>query len=416
MSVLSCSKTQEGVLYNPSAEDAREIHFIQESLLKEFPQDAASGTIQLDIARPGGASKCSVVLGIRGKDAEAFSLPEEEVVFPYGVTSVTVPVTVDLSSLLLGAQMSAEVYIDERSHSTSDRSVWDTHFTDKVVLNVSYMIEWEELYRETEDGGRVRQTGLYTYNGFYKGRDGGLELDKAKGADIYRINDWASGVGFKFIVNEDGSCTVPAQSIGYFHSTYNQYVQVADYAEYYGDKSYYNSYPCSFDGKNTYTFNVIYFVKEGIFARGPETFVLDNSDKVLPEIYINYDGVGKTENGFSYPKLSFQMNEGTRYYLATIVKGDATADESRLESIRNSMISGKEPDTYPVNTFYGDNDDVWNITKGCYTAVALAYDLDDNPAEKLETLRFTFDPNDEFGAEIVDLQWFIDESSETYSP
>lgn len=59
------------------------------------------------------------------------------------------------------------------------------------------------------------------------------------------------------------TCVVPAQSIGYFNSNYNEYVQVSDMAVYQGDESLYKSYPCTYDGKGTFTFYLIYYVSDG---------------------------------------------------------------------------------------------------------------------------------------------------------
>ena len=81
-----------------------------------------------------------------------------------------------------------------------------------------------------EPGEEVRQTATFIYNGFYTGRATGLTVDRAEGTNIFRVNDWASGVGFRFILNDDNTCTVPAQSIGYFNSNYNEYVYVSDMA------------------------------------------------------------------------------------------------------------------------------------------------------------------------------------------
>ena len=39
-----CDKEQNGTIYSPGSEDAKEIHFIQSSLTKEFPQGTETGT------------------------------------------------------------------------------------------------------------------------------------------------------------------------------------------------------------------------------------------------------------------------------------------------------------------------------------------------------------------------------------
>lgn len=57
-----CSKEQEGSIYRPGTDDAKEIHFIQSSLTKEFPQGSKSGTLEIEIARPDNKGELSVSL------------------------------------------------------------------------------------------------------------------------------------------------------------------------------------------------------------------------------------------------------------------------------------------------------------------------------------------------------------------
>lgn len=138
-----------------------------------------------------------------------------------------------------------------------------------MTLSATYELEWETLYRTTGEGEEIPQLATYHYNGYYSGRDSGLEVEKAVGANIFRLKDWASGVTFKFVLHDDNTCTVPAQSIGYYNSNYNEYVYVADMAVYTGNDSAYASYPCTFDGESTFSFYLIYYVSSGYFARGP---------------------------------------------------------------------------------------------------------------------------------------------------
>ena len=64
----------------------------------------------------------------------------------------------------------------------------------ETCFKVSFALEWEEFTRINEEGEEVRQTATYHYNAFYSGTDGGLTVDKAVGVNIFRVNDWASGV------------------------------------------------------------------------------------------------------------------------------------------------------------------------------------------------------------------------------
>ena len=56
---------------------------------------------------------------------------------------------------------------------------------------------------------------------------------------------------------------VPGQSTGYYLDSEGQYVYVADLAQYVGNEGMYSNYPCTWDGAQTFTVNVIYYVETG---------------------------------------------------------------------------------------------------------------------------------------------------------
>ncbi len=413
-SFASCSKTQEGPIYNSNGDDGKEIHFIQSSIGKEFPSDMTQGTIDVQIARPGNRGTYSVWLLNRGDDSGLFSVPDM-VTIPDGEYSVSVPVEVDLSKLIMGSDISTTLYIRERDAYLGDNSAYVSQYTDKIDVSASFEIIWEPYYRTDASGEQVRQTATFHYNGFYTGRTSGLEVDKAAGADIYRVNDWASGVGFKFILREDNTCVVPAQSIGYFNSNYNEYVQVSDMAVYQGDERMYASYPCTYDGKGTFSFYLIYYVSEGYFAKGEETLVFESDADRTPLMAIDFDGIETTETGFKAPRLSFYVNEYVKSYKATVVSGDIASDPAALAGVRSKLIAGEAPGPYPVLTLYSDHSELWSVPGGNFTAVALAYDEEGMPCDLYHT-RFTCDPSGIYVPEAVAFDFYREDSSPAYSP
>lgn len=230
----ACSKTQEGTYYNPNKDDSKEIHFIQSSIEKEFAQDAQSGTIDVQIARTGNRGSYTVYLAQKTSDLNnltRFKVPSK-VTIPDGKYSVTVPVEVDLSNFIMGSNYKTTLLISKREVNPGGDGAQVSQFSDKVALSASYELTWEPYMRIGSDGGQVQQLATYHYSLYYTGRDSGLEVEKAVGANIFCLKDWASGVAFKFILHDDNTCTVPGQSIGYFNSNYNEYVYVADMAEY----------------------------------------------------------------------------------------------------------------------------------------------------------------------------------------
>lgn len=398
----ACDKEQTGTIYRPSSEDAKEIHFIQSALTKEFQQGTDSGIIELEIARPGNDGELSVELENKGTHEDMFTVPST-VTLPDGSYSVKIPVEVDLSQLLPGSTLETTVLIVGRQEESGE-GAYVTQFSDKIKLSVSYSLEWEPYYRIDENGNEVQQTVTYNYNAFYTGRDSGLPVEKAVGANIFKVNDWASGVSFKFILNDDNTCTVPAQSIGYYNSNYEEYVKVADMAEYTGSKTAYSSYPCTYDGKGTFSFYLIYYVSAGYFAQGNETMTLDGSEDRTPFMEIEFDGIETTETGFKAPRLSFYKNEYTRFYKATVVSGDITGDAGRQNEIKRMLAEDKKPGTVPVLTLYDDNSELWNVGAGNCTAVALAYDSTSN-ATTLFMKRFTCDPNGIYAPKVNKFEW-----------
>ena len=334
---------------------------------------------------------------------------------PDGSHSVTVPVEVDLSNFVMGSNYKTTLYISSREARPGDNAAQVAQYSDKVTLSATYELEWETLYRTTGEGEEIPQLATYHYNGYYSGRDSGLEVEKAVGANIFRLKDWASGVTFKFVLHDDNTCTVPAQSIGYYNSNYNEYVYVADMAVYTGNDSAYASYPCTFDGESTFSFYLIYYVSSGYFAQGTEKLIFDTDIDTTPVVEIAFEGIETTSTGFKAPKLHFSPNEYTKYYKAAVVAGDITADAERQQEVRRQLIDDKLEAVTPVVTLLADDASVWNVPSGNYTAVALAYDSIENPC-KLYTQRFTNDPNDEYAPRSLEFEFYAPENNLNYSP
>ena len=413
----ACSKTQEGTYYNPNKDDSKEIHFIQSSIEKEFAQAAQSGTIDVQIARTGNRGSYTVYLAQKTSDLNnltRFKVPSK-VTIPDGKYSVTVPVEVDLSNFIMGSNYKTTLLISKREVNPGDDGAQVSQFSDKVALSASYELTWEPYMRIGSDGGQVQQLATYHYSLYYTGRDSGLEVEKAVGANIFRLKDWASGVAFKFILHDDNTCTVPGQSIGYFNSNYNEYVYVADMAEYTGNESAYASYPCTFDGKDTFSFYLIYYVSSGYFSQGTEKLVFESEPDTTPIVDIEFQGIETTATGFRAPKLYFSPNSYTKFYKASVVEGDITADTQRQDEIRQQLIDDKLEGVVPTVTLYSEDASVWNVPKGNYTAVALAYDSIENPC-KLYTQRFTNDPNDEYAPRSLEFEFYAPENNLNYSP
>ena len=413
-SLVACTKG-EGTLYKEKSDDGKEIHFLQKAVTKEFTKGLTEGTILVDIARPGKTGTYAVWLNLIGDDKEHFTVPGK-VEVKDGEYSAQIAIKVDLASLMVGSDYKSTLYIYDREAQLGADAVWDTQFVDKIDIKVSFALEWEEYTRVNEAGETVRQTATYHYNAFYSGNDGGLTVDKAVGANIFRVNDWASGVSFRFILNEDNTCVVPAQSIGFFNSNYNEYVQVSDMAVYTGNKAAYNSYPCTYDGKGKFTFNLIYFVTGGYFAKGEETLTFDGEEDTTATVKIVFEGIANTETGFAAPKFTFIPGEYTKQYKVAFVEGNIVGDKNALKTVRGALIADREVGVIKPRTFYAENTDIWNIPQGNYTAVALAYNQDGEPEKELYALRFTSDPAGVLAPKVTLFNWYCPTDNPLYDP
>ncbi len=414
LAATACSQTQESDTFVPNGADSKAIHFIQSSIVKEFAQESKEGVIEVQIARSANKGSYTVYLSNKGSHAALFQVPDK-VTFADGDYAVTIPVAVDLKQFSVGSNYKTTLAISDREVAVPDQSADISQFSDKVTITASFELEWEPYFRTNGSGEKVRQLATYHYSLYYNGRDAGLEVEKAIGANIFRVNNWASGVSFKFILNKDNTCTVPAQSIGYFNATYNEYVYVADMAVYTSNDAAYASYPCTFDGKDTFTFYLIYYVSGGYFAQGKETLVFESDPITTPVVAIEYKGVETTTTGFRAPRLSFTPNSYTKSYKATVVAGDITADAEQQAIVRQGIIDNKLESVTPLLTLFAADDAVWNVPRGNYTAVALAYDEKNQPAT-LYTKRFTCDPDNEYPVKVHELEWFASDKYSAYSP
>ena len=122
-------------------------------------------------------------------------------------------------------------------------------------------------------------TGDYVYTLFFVSEDGpytdqGLTLYQSnEDPTRYKIEHWGNDVDFIFTYNEaTGEVMVEDQEVGYVHPQYGT-VFVDDIVDYAGTKEMGFSY--FEDG--VFHFAVIYYVNEGNFGYGEETFTLTNN-------------------------------------------------------------------------------------------------------------------------------------------
>lgn len=376
----SCSQDLIGEFSESSDSDNKEIHFIQKSLVKEFKQGLTTGEFAVTLARNGNKGTYKVVLQKGGMNAALFSL-RDTVVIPDGCYSVDIPVKVDLSKVVLGSSVTASLVIIGRDAELDDNPSYISQFSDFLDLTASFALEWEPYMRTTESGEIVQQTATYNYDLFYQGYQSGMLVEKAKGTDnVFRLLDWAAGTTFTFRIENDKNVVVPRQSVGYLYEQSNEYVQVADLDQYFGGNgSYYSSFPCTFDGKN-FSLSLIYFVTDGIFAYGNESFSFTDDHDFDASVSVTYDGDGK---------FSFEFGRYTSYCRAAVAPGDITKLDERLNEWNKKICLGDE--SADIRKFT-EEEQTWTPAQANSTLLVVPFDEDDVPGAMV-AIRFTYDPS-----------------------
>lgn len=289
---------------------------------------------------------------------------------------------------LLGSSVSASLCIIGRDAELGDDPAYITQYSDLLDLTASFILEWEPYMRTTENGEQVQQTATYYYKQFYEGYQRGMLVERAKGTtNIFRLLDWGAGVNFFFKVNSDNTVVVPGQSIGYYYSGSDEYVYVSDIAQYLGDEAYYDRFPCTFDGKQTFTLNLVYYVTDGMFGYGPEKIVFAGDHDNDPVVAATYEGDGK---------FSFEFNSFTSSCRAVVVEGDITGDSEELNKVYKQICLGQRDD---IRTF-SDNIQEWTPSSPSNTMIVVPFDVEGKPGEMV-AIRFTYDPAGSFTPEVV---------------
>lgn len=388
LSLVACDQDQISEMASPNDSDNKEIHFVQKSLVKEFEQGTKEGEFTVVLARNGNKGTYRVLLQKSGKNASLFSV-RDTVVIPDGQYSVEVPVTVNMNAVVLGSSVTASLCIIGRDAELGDDPAYITQYSDFLDLTASFTLEWEPYMRTTESGELVQQTATYYYSQFYEGYQRGMLVERAKGTtNIFRLLDWGAGVNFFFKVNSDNSVVVPGQSIGYYYSGSDEYVYVSDIAQYLGDEAYYDRFPCTFDGKQTFTLNLAYYVTDGMFGYGPEKIVFAGDHDNDPVVAATYEGDGK---------FSFEFNSFTSSCKAVVVEGDVTGDTAELNKVYKQICLGQRDD---IRTF-SDNTQQWTPSVPSNTLIAVPFDAEGKPGEMI-AIRFTYDPDGTIAPEVLE--------------
>ena len=135
-----------------------------------------------------------------------------------------------------------------------------------------------EYYGGGANPWTVQATGTYTYTLFFGSEeepaaDEGIELQYNEDNGAYRLTHWGYDVDFSFVWDkETNAVTVPEQFTGYVHSSYGE-VYVAEADDIVKEEDAIG--PGFYDPETlTFHFHVAYYVADGVFNAGDETYTL----------------------------------------------------------------------------------------------------------------------------------------------
>lgn len=179
-------------------------------------------------------------------------------------------------------EKSGEVYFDASEMESGDYAFVVVTFDEEGNLKKDDGVDFlYKLASATEEWNAIA-TGEFTYSQFFTNEDESPYVEE--GMTLYqssvdgtrfKIGDWGYSEGddfppLYFSFDGFGNVLVEKQETGFVSSYGTVYVE--DCVTKYGSTQYGVS---SFDAEDqTFTFSMVYYCSQGVFARGPETFVI----------------------------------------------------------------------------------------------------------------------------------------------
>lgn len=309
---VGCDKDQINATFTGEGEDAQSAYFAQKTITESFEATATGDkVVYVNLLRQNAESDLTVELQTAMNEATAafYEIPESAS-FNAGEYGVKIPVYIhNVENYAPGVTYSAVIGVVNPDHEAVDGIV-SIAKNSSVTVSTSLVLNWIPQYTLKDptkllandltaadyvvgpNGAPLQQTGTYTYTFWWEGDDEGLTLERAEGTSIFRICDWGGGIDLIFTVNPDKKITIDGEEYmtlsvtEQFSGTTNgkggPEVYISDMFEYTGRDSYFESYPCYWDGERTFVFNLLYYVEEGIFDMPTEeVFVLDDGSASL---------------------------------------------------------------------------------------------------------------------------------------
>lgn len=315
LAAVGCDKDQLNATFTGEGEDAQRAYFAQKTITESFDATATGDkVVYVNLLRLNAEGELTVELETTMDEATArfYEIPES-VSFADGEYGVKIPVGISgVENYAPGVTYAAVIKAINPDHEAVDGGgIVSVEKNNSVTVSTQLALNWVPQYTlkdPTEllandltaadyvvgpNGAPLQQTGTYTYTFWWEDSvDEGLTLERAEGTSVFRINHWGADVDLIFTVNPDKKITVDGQEYmtlsvtEQFSGTTNgkdgPEVYISDMLEYTGENSYFESYPCYWDGERTFVFNLMYYVENGYFDMPTEeVFVLDDGSVSL---------------------------------------------------------------------------------------------------------------------------------------
>lgn len=421
----SCSQDHTSTIFDPSGESASAIYFVSEGFAMEYEATATTDEVMVDVYRANATGDVEIPLDVvYSTGAEAFVTAPTVASFKDGDFKTTLAIQFsNISNFVRGVTYTVTFSegapstesIKKLGQKTKSLATDVSYKFPALTVSASLKLEWEPVYilkdwnnlfvdpaTLTDDayaldaaGKKQIQGGVYTYTSFFTGTDDAVELQRAKGTNVFRMINWGGGVApvmnmdlTNTYTDENGvahpTFTIPHTFIGYVHSQYGN-VYFSDVMTYnpalYAN---YECFPCYFDIANgVFNFCVIYYDAEGPWdiagsTKPTETFVL-NSGIVVYDYATSAEYKGMTvgpDNAAADASFEVKTGADATGFTYALVSGDISKD---FAATAEAIVAGTQADAVAV-TELGEKGVtplvIEALEGGAYTLVVVAHDKD----------------------------------------
>lgn len=284
-----CSQDQISTKYNPAGDSADKAFFLQKGIMQEFPVSATGEQVlSVAIYRQNASGELAVTLQptIPEDAASLFEIPTS-VGFANGEYSATIPVKVKkVEDLVKGKTYELSIAIAGSEDATAPYKKFA-----KTTITAALALSWEPVFILSDptkllsdnltdadfvkdaSGKKIKQTATYTYQGVWEGEDDKVELEHVAGTNLFRMTKWGDGSNnVIFEIDPEEKITVGSEQYAVVHIMQQKVTKHDTYGDVFiadvptvKEGATFETYPCYWNGKRDFHFEVSYFCAQGPF-------------------------------------------------------------------------------------------------------------------------------------------------------